>query len=180
MKLECWSAKQRGRIQAALKMRTEPAKADDIAKTVAAVTNGDLTKGVEVPMPDGRRVAKGRDGAARGATRAVGSTKDATAAAGRAVGQRGGTGATGGKPDGKMSGLDAAAKVLAEAAETLNAKQIVEQAAAKGYWSSTAATPHPTLYSGMIIEIARRGDQARFKKVDRGLVATTEAAKQGK
>jgi len=84
------------------------------------------------------------------------------------------------KPEGKMSGLDAAARVLAESPTPLNAKQIVEQAAAKGYWSSSAATPHATLYSGMIIEIARRGDQARFKKVDRGLFATTDAAKQAK
>lgn len=40
------------------------------------------------------------------------------------------------KADGKMSGLDAAAKVLGEAGEALGCKEIVKRAAEKGYWSS--------------------------------------------
>src|SRR5687768_3936837 len=38
--------------------------------------------------------------------------------------------------DKKMSALDAAAKVLAESKDPLRAKDIIEQMAAKGYWTS--------------------------------------------
>ncbi len=73
------------------------------------------------------------------------------------------------KKDGKMSGLDAAAKVLAEAGAPMNAKDMVDMAAAKGYWSSTGKTPHATVYAAIIREIAKMGAAARFKKTDRGL-----------
>lgn len=74
--------------------------------------------------------------------------------------------------DGKMSGLDAAAKVLAESKEPLRAKEIVEQMAAKGYWSSPGGkTPHATIYAAMMREINEKGKDARFKKTDRGLFA---------
>lgn len=137
------SNQQRNRIGIALKLRSAPA--DDVAKTVAAVESGDLTKGVEVPTADKKKPA-----------------------------------AKAAKPEGKMSGLDAAARVLAESPEPLNAKQIVEQAAAQGYWSSNAATPHATIYSAIITEIAKKGADSRFKKTDRGLFTATDAAKQGK
>ncbi len=84
----------------------------------------------------------------------------------------------GATPEGKMSGLDAAAKVLAEAGEPMNAKAIVEAMAAKGYWSSTAATPHATIYAAMIVEIAKKGDAARFRKTDRGLFTVAAAGKK--
>jgi hypothetical protein len=128
----------RNRIGIALKLRSEPGKAaptDDIAKTVAAVTKGDLTVGVTVPT--------------------AGKKKAKTAKTPKA--------------DRKMSGLDAAAKVLAESPEPMNAKAIVEQAAAKGYWASTAKTPWATLYSAMLTDVAKRGTASRFAKVDRGL-----------
>ena len=127
----------------------ETPKTDDVAKTVAAVTKGDLTKGVEVPMP----------------AKKTGKAKTAKAPkAGR-----------------KMSGLDAAAKVLAESATPLNAKQIIEQAAAKGYWVSPGGkTPAATIYAAMATEIVKKGDQARFKKTDRGLFTVTAAGKQAK
>jgi hypothetical protein len=146
LKLECWSPKQRGRIGAALKTRTKPVPAADIAKTVAAVQAGDLTKGIEVPTARKKKP----------------TTKPA-------------------KDDGKMSGLDAAAKVLAESPTPLNARQIVQQAAAKGYWTSPRGkTPHATIYAAMTVEIAKKGDQARFKKTDRGLFTVTDAGKQAK
>jgi len=169
------SNQQRNRIGIALKLRTTPA--DGVARTVEAVTKGDLTKGVEVPIPAGRRDAKGRGMLAPAASGAAGSTKDATAATGRPTGERGGSGAKKAKAGGQMSGLDAAAKVLAEAGKPLNAKQIVEQAAAQGYWSSTAATPHATIYSAIITEIAKKGADSRFKKADRGLWTLTDAGK---
>jgi len=67
-----------------------------------------------------------------------------------------------------MSGLDAAAKVLAESKEPMSAKQIVETALAKGLWQTNGATPQATIYAAMIREIAAKGDKARFRKVARG------------
>ena len=69
----------------------------------------------------------------------------------------------------KMSGLDAAAKVLTEAGEPMNAKTICEAALAKGYWATKGATPWATLYSAMIREIAAKGADARFRKTARGM-----------
>ena len=77
------------------------------------------------------------------------------------------------KPAGKLSALDAAAKVLAEAGEPLNTKQMVEAMAAKGYWKSPGgATPHATLYSAILREINTKGNEARFKKTERGHFTT--------
>ena len=71
--------------------------------------------------------------------------------------------------DKKLSALDAAAKVLGESAEPLNTKQMVDTMAAKGYWTSPGGkTPHATLYSAILREIATKGDEARFKKTERG------------
>jgi len=69
----------------------------------------------------------------------------------------------------KMSGLDAAAKVLAEAGKPMNAKTIVETALAKGYWSTKGATPWATLFSAMVREIAAKQDKSRFRKTARGM-----------
>ncbi|QOJ18533.1 MAG: hypothetical protein HRU76_13460 [Phycisphaeraceae bacterium] len=71
----------------------------------------------------------------------------------------------------RLSGLDLAAKVLAEAGEPLNAKTIAERAIAAG-WKTSGATPHATLYAAIIREIAAKGREARFTKKDRGLFAS--------
>ena len=69
----------------------------------------------------------------------------------------------------KLGALDAATKVLGEAGEALSAKSMIERMAAKGYWTSLGGkTPEATLYAGIIREIARKGAEARFRKVDRG------------
>ena len=69
----------------------------------------------------------------------------------------------------RMSGLDAAAKVLEESSQAMTAKEMVEAAAAKGYWKSPGGkTPHATLYSAILREIGKLRGQARFKKTDRG------------
>ncbi len=71
--------------------------------------------------------------------------------------------------DKKLSAIDAAAKVLAEADEPLNAKQMIDAMATKGYWSSPGGkTPHATLYSAILREITAKGNEARFKKTERG------------
>ncbi len=66
-----------------------------------------------------------------------------------------------------LSGLDAAAQVLARAKEPLDAKTIAERAIAAG-WKTNGATPHATLYAAMIREIAAKGKDARFRKVEKG------------
>ena len=71
-----------------------------------------------------------------------------------------------------MSQLDAAAKVLGEAKKPMNTKEMVEAMGAKGYWKSPGGkTPHATLYSAILREIAKKGKDARFKKTDRGQFA---------
>ena len=71
--------------------------------------------------------------------------------------------------DGKLSAIDAAAKVLAESGEPLNTKQMIEAMATKGYWTSPGGkTPHATLYSAILREITAKGNEARFKKTERG------------
>ena len=72
------------------------------------------------------------------------------------------------RDDGTMSGLDAAAKVLAEAKEPLNVKQMMERIQAQGLWKTGGKTPGATIYSAIIREIANKGDQSRFRKAERG------------
>ncbi len=73
------------------------------------------------------------------------------------------------KTKGKLSGLDAAAKVLAEAGEPLRCQQIVETMLAKGYWTTNGKTPSATIYAAMLREIQAKGKDALFKKTNRGL-----------
>jgi hypothetical protein len=66
--------------------------------------------------------------------------------------------------------LDAAALVLADADRPLRAKEIVDIIVARGLWSSPGGkTPEATLYAAIIREVAAKGDDARFRKVERGL-----------
>jgi hypothetical protein len=73
------------------------------------------------------------------------------------------------RKDGTMSGLDAAAKVLADAGEPLNCKTIVERAVEKGYWKTGGKTPSATVYAAILREIQKKGDASRFAKADRGM-----------
>ena len=74
--------------------------------------------------------------------------------------------------DKKMSALDAAARVLEESKDPMRAKEIIEQMATKGYWTSPGGkTPHATLVAAIIREIRDKGEGSRFKKADRGLFA---------
>ena len=75
-------------------------------------------------------------------------------------------------PAKKLSAINAAAKVLCESKEPLNAKQMVERMAAKGYWTSPGGqTPHATLYAAILRDIQRKGEDSRFVKADCGLFA---------
>jgi hypothetical protein len=69
----------------------------------------------------------------------------------------------------KLSALDAAARVLAEAQQALSCAQMIESMAARGYWSSPAGkTPQATLYAAILREIHTKAGQARFQKTERG------------
>jgi len=76
----------------------------------------------------------------------------------------------------KMSALDAAAKVLAERGEPMNAGEMIEEMAAKRYWKSPGGkTPAATLYSAIAREINIKGTGARFKKAAPGKFVRTKA-----
>ena len=71
--------------------------------------------------------------------------------------------------DGKLSCIDAAAKVLGEKKEPMTTKEMIEAMAAKGYWSSpNGQTPAATLYSAILREIKTKGKEARFEKSEKG------------
>jgi len=73
----------------------------------------------------------------------------------------------------RMSALDAAAKVLREAAgEAMKAKAIIDAMATKGLWTSPKGkTPWATLAAAMRREIKAKADQARFRMAGRGMFA---------
>ena len=74
--------------------------------------------------------------------------------------------------DKKLSAIDAAAKVLTDSKQAMNAKELVEAMAAKKLWTSPGGkTPHATLYSAILREINTKGNDARFKKTERGKFA---------
>ena len=79
----------------------------------------------------------------------------------------------------RPSALDAAARVLAESGQPMNATRMIEAMAKKGYWTSPAGkTPDRTLYAAMLREMKTKGKDARFKKTERGkfTLATTTPA----
>jgi hypothetical protein len=69
----------------------------------------------------------------------------------------------------KLSAIDAAAQVLAGSNEPMTCKELIAAMADQGLWTSPGgATPHATLYSAILREVAKKGKAARFKKTDRG------------
>ncbi len=69
----------------------------------------------------------------------------------------------------KLSQIAAAEQVLADANEPMTCKAMVEAMSAKGYWSSPGGkTPESTLYASILRNL-KKGKEARFAKVDRGL-----------
>lgn len=69
----------------------------------------------------------------------------------------------------RISIIDAAATILREEAQAMDCKTMVMKAAERGLWESPGgATPDATLYSAIIREIAKKGSESRFRKVDRG------------
>lgn len=76
----------------------------------------------------------------------------------------------------RVSCLEAAAMVLADAKEPMGALEMIEAMATRGLWSSPGgATPHASLYAAVIREIAKKGAESRFAKTDRGRFTTNAA-----
>jgi hypothetical protein len=72
----------------------------------------------------------------------------------------------------KMSALDAAAKVLGETRQPMTCRDLVDQMAAKGYWTSPGgAAPWSTLNAAIAREIKVKGADSRFVKAERGKFA---------
>jgi len=72
------------------------------------------------------------------------------------------------KGGGKMSGLDAAAKVLGETGRPMGCNEIVSIMLERGLWATQGKTPEATIYAAIIREIAVKGAESRFRKADRG------------
>ena len=133
-------------------------------------TNLDTNRKVRIKSAQRLR---GKVAAARRATStptsAVGAKKSAKAT-GEAKGSKAATRAKSG--DGKakkVSCLDAAFKVLGESSDPMNCKEMIEAMTTKKYWASPGGkTPHATLYSDILREIQKKGDDARFRKAERG------------
>lgn len=77
----------------------------------------------------------------------------------------------------RVSLLDASAAVLADAKAPMQAKALVEAVVERGLWTPGAGkTPHATLYAAIVREIADKGKDARFRKVERGRFAAGKGA----
>lgn len=72
----------------------------------------------------------------------------------------------------KLSAIDAAVQVLSSSKEPMTSKEMIDAMAKKNLWTSPGGkTPHATLYSAIIREIAEKGKDARFVKTERGKFA---------
>jgi hypothetical protein len=68
----------------------------------------------------------------------------------------------------RLSCVAAALKVLGESSDPMNAQELITAMETKGYWTSPGGkTPHATLYSAILRDLAR-GDESRFVKTERG------------
>jgi hypothetical protein len=144
------------------------AEAKTVTKAEAVDTAMKAAHAAKKPKED----APAADGAT---TLAHGPRSDAAAAKDTKGGKKAPKAAKGGEGKKGMSGLDAAAKVLAEAGAPMNCKAMVEAMLAKGYWKTDGKTPASTIYAAIIRETAKKGKDARFRKTDRGLFELTPA-----
>ena len=71
--------------------------------------------------------------------------------------------------DKPLSALDAAARVLSEAAQPMTCPELIRAMAGKRYWTSPAGkTPAGTLHAAIAREIKLKKEQSRFCKTERG------------
>jgi hypothetical protein len=77
---------------------------------------------------------------------------------------------------GRVSALDAAARVLEEAGRPMTCAEMIALMAEKGYWTSPGGkTPSATLYSAILRELQTKPGVSRFVKTERGRFARTSA-----
>jgi hypothetical protein len=77
---------------------------------------------------------------------------------------------------GRLSALDAAARVLEEVAQPMTCAEMITAMAERGYWTSPGGkTPSATLYSAILRELQTKPGTSRFVKTDRGKFARTNA-----
>jgi len=77
----------------------------------------------------------------------------------------------------KASALDAAARVLRESGQPMTCPELIEQMAAKGYWTSPKGkTPASTLYAAIAREVKLKGAASRFIKTGPGRFAWRDGA----
>ena len=147
-----------------------------VRKNLVAVTVKDVdakgkitvatTGGKAITVADAARLTAKQ--AAHGAPRKTSTPKATKTARGRNVGQQGAPQAK----EKRVGLVDAAIMVLHEAGnKPMNVKEIVEAVLAKKLWSTTGKTPAATLYSCILREIQKKGNESRFKKVERGQFA---------
>jgi hypothetical protein len=75
----------------------------------------------------------------------------------------------------RLSCIAAALKVLGESATPMNAQELIAAMQGKGYWKSPGGvTPHATLYSAILRELAK-GETSRFVKTSRGRFVAANA-----
>jgi len=67
-----------------------------------------------------------------------------------------------------LSCLGAAVEVLKANKEPMACKAMIDAMSAAKLWVSDAPTPAATLYSAILREIQKKGNDARFKKTERG------------
>ncbi len=135
-------------------------------------TNLSTGKKVHIKSPQRLRAAAGAAKKSGRRTKAAGDAATAAEGADTATAKPKRARAKKEPKEKRLSGLDAAAKVLAEAGQPMTAKEMVETAEAKGYWTSPGGkTPSQTLYSAIIREIAAKGSESRFRKTERGKFA---------
>jgi hypothetical protein len=79
------------------------------------------------------------------------------------------------KPDAgnkKLSAINAAYKVLADAGKAMNTQELIAAMTEKGLWTSPGGlTPAATLYSAILRELKAKGGESRFQKVEKGKFA---------
>ena len=69
----------------------------------------------------------------------------------------------------KMSGIEAAHKVLIEEARPMKVREITELAQERGYCDLPGLTPSATISSAIQRDIKAKGDASRFIKTDKGM-----------
>jgi hypothetical protein len=135
----------------------------DIADTLAPEADAIPPDLAEAPHPHPAEVAEPDPSTTAPTSQAAGAPATAPVA-------------TASTPTAKLSALDAAARVLAEAGTPLSCQEMVGAMAAKGYWASPKGkTPAATLYSAILREVGTKGAAARFRKVARGRFERTQA-----